>query len=369
MTYLGREELEAVCECPPPEPCRENFLVTTIPTLKVHEVPYFMWSGAAVDTYPVGPDVEVAPYRAVNKELLFLVGAGLGDYYGRPIPIMPSDVDSFMQLQQAQKSKDGIVKFSSDDPVQAFQVFMLTNKPKRYTDFANGSMRNIAARVKTRPGQQADAISFVDPITPNQKYYYIFRSIDVHGHVSNPTPIYEVELVDSDGAIYPLVNVYEPDVELPVDLSKQAQQLIQVRPEYLQSVVDIQGSKLEFAESANEAMGDIKLGAREQKLWGKKFKFRLTSCSSKRKLDINLNFKTEFLEDPDKPCGLGSAEPQDPEENKGLLVPDYPLPGSPEYEESAAAITAALPGALESLAESQAENYEETSTSLGYMIE
>ena len=369
MVYLGKESLEVTCECPPPEPCKETFLVTTIPTLKVHEVPYFMWTGKAVDSYPVGPDVEVAPYRAVNKELLFLVGAGLGDYYGRPIPILPSDVNNFLELQQAQNSKDGIVKFSSDDPVQAFQVFMLTSKPKRYTDFANGAVRNIAARVPDRPGQKTDAISFIDPVTPNQKYYYIFRSVDVHGHVSNPTPIYEVELVDSDGAIYPLVNVYEPDIELPIDLSKQAQRLIQVRPEYLQSVIDIEGSGLSSATSAYETVGDIKLGAREHKLWGKKFKFRLTSCESRRKLDINLNFKTKYLEDPDKPCQPENVLSQAPEENKGLLVPDYPLPGTPEYEERAAAIEAALPDALEGLAESQSENYEETSTSLNYMIE
>tara|TARA_Y100000593_G_scaffold16118_3_gene31946 strand:- start:7307 stop:11071 length:3765 start_codon:yes stop_codon:yes gene_type:complete len=319
--YLGRETPEIMCECPPPEPCRETFLATTIPSLKVHQIPYMMWSGKAVDTHPVGPDVEIAPYRAVNNELLFLVGAGLGDYYDRPVPITPQDTRSFSALMRAQKSKDGTIKFSSDDPVQQFEVRTLTRRPKRYTDFANASVKTILARVKDRPGQQVDAISFVEKVLPNTKYYYIFRSVDVHGHVSNPTPIYEVEVVDSDGAVYPLVNIYEPDEPMPVDLDKSAERLIQVRPEYLQSIVDTKSSNLTEAFSATAADGDIKLGARDQKLWGKKFKLRLTSSKTKRMVDINLNFKTEHLENPEVLCSPEVTNFQEPKENEGLVIP------------------------------------------------
>ena len=61
---------------------------------------------------------------------------------------------------------------------------------------------------------------FEESVLPNTKYYYTFRSVDVHGHMSNPTPIYQVELIDADGAIYPLVNIYEMNSELPIDVSK-----------------------------------------------------------------------------------------------------------------------------------------------------
>jgi hypothetical protein len=250
-----------------------------------------------------------------------LVGAGLGDFYGYPIPITPVDIRAFADLQLAQKSKDGSVLFKSDDPVQAFEVFMLTEKPKSYIDFARGNIRRIPALVADRPGQESDAISFVDTVIPNQKYYYIFRSVDIHGHISNPTPIYEVEVVDSDGAIYPLVKVYEPDIELPVDLSKQAQRLIQVRPEYLQSTVDSESSNLDGALSANESGGDIKLGIRDERLWDRRFKLRLTSCETRRTLDINLKFKTKYLQEDSSCSNPESTANDDPAENKGLRIP------------------------------------------------
>tara|TARA_R110000851_G_scaffold291616_2_gene446034 strand:+ start:1079 stop:4765 length:3687 start_codon:yes stop_codon:yes gene_type:complete len=331
--YLGEQKLEAVCECPPPEPCSENFLVTTIPSLKVHEVPYMFWSGKVLDSHPVGPDVEINPYRSVNNELLFKIGAGTGNYYDKPIIIKKGDKKAFDEVRKAQKIKDDTVQFRSDDPVRTFEVFMLTERPMRYTDFAKGTLRKYSTKVPSRPGQFSDAVSFIEKLEPNKKYYYTFRSYDVHGHMSNPTSIYQVELVDSDGAIYPLISIYEPVEELPVDLNRSGQRLLQIRPEYLQSVVDEENSGLTDATSAGTPDGlpsttDLKLGVRDETLWGKKFKLRLTSCETRRMLDINLNFKTEHIVATDD-CPTPEINDYQSDPNQGLDVPDnIPLPGN-----------------------------------------
>ena len=44
----------------------------------------------------------------------------------------------------------------------------------------------------------ATAASKVDDIEPNKKYYYTFRAIDNHGNVSNPSSVYEIEMVKSN---------------------------------------------------------------------------------------------------------------------------------------------------------------------------
>ena len=297
VVFTGRADFEAVCFCPPPEECQETFLVTTFPCLKVHEIPYMLWTGEVMDSFPVGPDIEIDPYRAVNNEMLFKIGAGLGDYYDYPVPITERDRKMFRALQKSQRLKDGTVLFKSDDPVRRFEMFMTTEKPRRYTDFANAQKTTFSTAVKAKPGQFADAVSTIENLIPNKKYYYIFRSVDIHGHVSNPTPIYEVELVDTDGAIYPLINIYEPDPSLPVDLSKQGQRLLQIRPEYLQSIVDLERSALTDSESAGTPGGasirPLKLGIRDERIWDKKFKLRLTSCETRRMLDINLKFNID----------------------------------------------------------------------------
>ena len=44
-------------------------------------------------------------------------------------------------------------------------------------------------------------------IYKNKTYYYIFRSIDVHKNISNPTYVYQVTLRDDGGAVYPEIEV------------------------------------------------------------------------------------------------------------------------------------------------------------------
>ena len=317
--YVVRDMFDVKCECFPAELCRETFLVTTIPTLKVHQVPYFVWSGRVTDSYPVAPDIEPVPYRAVNNEMLFLVGAGVGSYLDKPIPIFPSDRRRFRDLLIAQKSTNGLVEFRSDDPVRAFQVFTTTTPPKNYQDFASAQSRVYSVKVEDRRGQKADAVSFIDKLEPNKKYYYTFRSMDVHGHISNPTPVYQIEMVDSDGAIYPLVSLYEIVSYPPADTSKGGQRLVQIRADYLQSLVDENQIGLSNSLSAHEANGNIKLSTRDEKLWEKRFKIRFTSCETKRAMDINVKFKTEHLENEICPPPQGEANLT----NSGLRTPRY----------------------------------------------
>ena len=342
VVFLGKLDFGSICICPPPEPCKETFLVSTFPSLKVHEIPYMIWSGAILDDPPVAPEVEIVPYKGVNNKLLFKIGAGIGDYYDVPIGLNSSYERYFQDIQRRYRDLgriDDKIRFRSDDPVVQFKMYRMTRKPVSYLDFGHAVgtevkdfftgpnvARDIAALQREGDNDmlamriyginrnpfspeniidpQTDAVSTIETLEPNKKYYYVFQAFDYHGHPSNPTAIYEVEIVDTDGAIYPLINIYDPNPELPLDLSKQGQRLLQIRPEYLQSVIDMQGSGFSDSqgkpttESAGTpgglpAKGFLKLGARDEKLWNKKFKLRLTSCETRRMLDINLKFKVE----------------------------------------------------------------------------
>ena len=53
-------------------------------------------------------------------------------------------------------------------------------------------------------------------------------------------------------------------------------------------------SSREFSRAA-PAMEDISIGTHEQSIWGKKYKFRITSKKTGRKLDINSVFNINTL--------------------------------------------------------------------------
>ena len=132
---------------------------------------------------------------------------------------------------------------------------------------------------------------------PNQKYYYVFRTIDTHGHKSNPSPVYEIELYNDGGAGYPIIRHYDITSPDPTTTTKSARKIIQIVPRISQCFLNEVASNLinEDRELLSAKNKDLVLGVEDESLFGKKFKVRLTSKSTGKKLDLNINFKTKQL--------------------------------------------------------------------------
>ena len=92
------------------------------------------------------------------------------------------------------------------------------------------------------------------------------------------------------------MRIFEPSPNLDIDLDKKGQRLVQVKPAFLQSVINNVQSGLIDAASAYESHKNIKLGVRNHKIWNNNFKLRITSCKTRRSVDLNLGFKTKFVE-------------------------------------------------------------------------
>jgi hypothetical protein len=121
----------------------------------------------------------------------------------------------------------------------------------------------------------------------------MFRARDFHGYVSNPSPVYKVELVETDGAVYPLVEIYEDFEMFPTyQFSRQFQKLLSIVPRYTQTTVkeriNSEGYPVEGIEGYTDG---FELGSEEEKLFGQNFKIRLVSKKTGRKIDFNLSFK------------------------------------------------------------------------------
>jgi hypothetical protein len=126
----------------------------------------------------------------------------------------------------------------------------------------------------------------VDIIAPNRKYYYMMRQVDVHGNFSNPTPVFEVEMVDQQGTIYPLIKEYRFKDPVPKTNKKYFNKYIKIAPTVQQVLIN--NTKIESAFDA--ANGAVQLGAADINIWGKKYKVRITSNTTGKSADLNVQF-------------------------------------------------------------------------------
>ena len=131
---------------------------------------------------------------------------------------------------------------------------------------------------------EATNASFEDSIVPNKKYYYTFRSEDQHGHVSNPTHIYQVEMIKNSETVYMKMDLFrfkEPVKQRTESFSKT----IQIQPSFIQRIIDLPTTGM-----FSDWEVDKKVGNSRYPVWGKKFKFRITSKSTGKQIDLNFKF-------------------------------------------------------------------------------
>ena len=281
------------------------------PSIRLIEVPYYDTKidypdGIAVmDNPPVRPDINIIPYQNTGDKLLLWLNGNVGDYWEEPISILPEDdFTEMLQYHGRDTNNDSDpdeLHFKSDDHVTQFDIFKLSHRPRKYEEFLEGTHRRIDT------AQGSTSADFIDDIKPNTKYYYTFRALDNHNHVSNPSPVYECELVKDNENIYSLIRIIDMDVDLGRQTTKAGRKFLQIKPAFSQALLN----ESELATDAKKLVNNngewlvanqenvevpVTLGSAEKSIWGnsspgRKFKIRLTSKKSSKKFDINVKFK------------------------------------------------------------------------------
>lgn len=285
------------------------------PSIQLVEVPYYGMefdepcSVFIYDDPPMPPNVDIGGYRGINNKILISLSNNFGSMITEPIVLEDSDNAIFNNVRAYQSLSKKLVaenkiRFESDDPSAAFQIFRIgpdpvtgtTQKPSSYGDFKG-------KRIKTISYPDADSASFVDRLQPNKKYYYVFRTIDVHGNISNPTVPYEVEMVSEPGSKLAYVIVRETDFlkKLKPTYKKSLKRFLHVDPREQHKYTKI--NSLDDIDIEAITKNPPSLGVVSDPLFVKKehagkerprrFKLRLTSKKSGKKIDINIKFVHE----------------------------------------------------------------------------
>ena len=266
-----------------------NYTVSYKPSLKIAQIPIFVEEATILDNAPVPPNVDIIPYKGVSDQLLINLSSNVGDYELQPIIIDQRDKKYVAKFKKTRKLlPNEPIRFRSDDFVQKFEIYRLEDPPMSYDDF-DGNL------LTTETNNVAISVSFVDDISPNKKYYYTFRGIDVHNNRSNPTDVYQVELVQFEGMIFFDINIYNFKFEEMgynnVKSSRTFRRYLKVNPNLIQSLIDYDKSiPTKSTASARDATR-VELGLADESVWDKRFKMRITSKHSGKKFDINFTCK------------------------------------------------------------------------------
>ena len=291
---------------------RLHFYVDYEPCLKLIEVPYFEFERTIIDNPPPKPVIIPYPYVGRGDRISFLLESGIGKEFEKPIIIFPDDEEQFIKIREAQgKDIEDEILFKSEDIIEFFDVFRIDHEPRGYSDFASGYKGRVDTKVETRDFEHVCSLKgnksvFTDlSIKPNKKYYYMFRSIDVHEHVSNPSTIYEVELIKESSLVTPIIKIFKFPIVQP-EYVQQFRRYLLISPSLNQTVLN--KKTLDEIEEIQERINSedyentsiqeelltidpILSSSEVEDVWGEDFKVRVTSKSSGKKIDFNVKFK------------------------------------------------------------------------------
>ena len=301
--------------------------VITRPVIKVVRMPYYNVQEAALpvgdaapgnppphstvmvtDDPPLPPEISWAPIIEEPGKMIFNVNDTIGEatmfprFIGDGVDGIQMLYVLYMQLQnklslnQEQLKKTSLeknkIRFSSDEISEFFEVYKMRKKPTSYSDFKDKMFTKLG-------GPNA---SFKYTFDFNEKNYFVFRSVDQRGKYSNLTDVYEIQFKENSGVSFPEVRIFNIEEENKKDLlqkqksltnnTKTGKKFIYVKPSYNQRVMyqKYEDTQVEL-ESAYD-LEDFSLGWTEQTVFrpDRKFKIRLKSKKTGKKIDFNVRF-------------------------------------------------------------------------------
>ena len=271
-----------------------DFHLNLEPCIKIIEVPIFEKTVTVQDNPP--NNISVVPFHFLdnsNKLGFHMFAEG---FKPAPYPVTITDDDIVKRQNYLRTSDlaitDNIARFS-ESPARFIEIFRTTTKPTSFESFDGKLVSRIDLRIPNEEFNRKDFVA-ADKISPGVKYYYVFRFVNENGMPGSLSVLLEAELHDDGGYIYSLFDTMSTS-DFKVDPfttnTTQFKKIFQLEPNMRHLVLD--ASSANFSQRAQDQVNNVYVGGDTpslDKLWDKKFKIRLTSKKTGKKLDINLTY-------------------------------------------------------------------------------
>lgn len=276
-----------------------DFHLLLEPCIKIHKIPMFSKTLGVYDN--PGNAITCIPFQFLDASNKIGFNALYEDFESDLYPtiVTPEDGELMVNYLHAKDllPVDEIVEFSQS-PSRFIEIYRITKKPAQYSDFANALISTIDLKMKNSFLNYSDYI-IPSEIATNKKYYYLFRFVTENGAPGHISKVLQCELIDDGGYVYSLFNVVDEEdfgEELFTQVSKTVKKIFQLEPNMAQMVLN--DENVDYDQPAASQVNLMDLGASairdiDGSLWDKKFKIRLTSKKTGKKLDINVNFNIQ----------------------------------------------------------------------------
>ena len=298
LDHLFAAELSVVCE----------------PSIKIIEVPIHTKPEQFISLPPSIPDWKFSNETGKINELnIFLSHAMLayeGDEEVEFVPISSKDQMLLDKYYLSQNKTEGTIKTSYMYNSGRFAIYRVDETPASMEQFGENFLTTIESdmshlNISTGEYKPNDfdkrhsgytktpycqAAQFTDFILSNKKYYYLFRALSTHGEEGPCTKMFEVENVEVSDGSYVSVKEFEFPKQKNFSYRKQMRRFMQIYPNALQTNINQEVLNSQNQTSAYSYNQPIELGTVNKSLWGRKFKIRVTSKHTGKKIDINVVF-------------------------------------------------------------------------------
>ncbi len=275
-------------------PGNEQYVLASVvyrPSVKLVEIEKFSKTVKIVDSPNAAPDVEVVPFKGNKNKFRMLLNSISDRYLKEPVIVEDSElasIEDIMMNQDLKNRRVGKILYNTDDHPVSFEVYRINEHPSSYKDFAGSKLISIKTDVSLETKLKATTATYDDHIQPNRKYYYLFRTVDVHGNLSYPSEVHQVEIVDNSGIVFLLHDVVEMKKIKPTQPSISFKKYLHIKPSF--ENLEVNETKSNINSSILEGTSKATLGIAEEGAWNRKFRMRVTSKKTGKKIDLDFQF-------------------------------------------------------------------------------
>lgn len=270
-----------------------DFNIKYEPLLKIIEMPIYSKTLRILDNPP--NVLNVVPYYALDNSQTVSFDLHDNSFNNMEFPTTISNIDEdFKQryLNAKDITESHKITERSISNLSSIEVYRITTKPTSMSDFGGNLIDTISLLYDNDSEYTKQNIKYDIQLRTNQKYYFAFRSINRNGTPGYIKEIYEVELINDGGykfAIFDTISVSDLGIENPIKPTKDFKKIIQLEPNLRHLEIDT--ADVDFNQSAESQINNLKIGSSSDSIWDKTFKIRLTSKKTGKKIDLNITYK------------------------------------------------------------------------------